>query len=354
MKFGLFSEFELGRGTYDRVTSLYDDYIRQACFAEEHGFESIWVLEHHFTDLYSYCAAPEILLATLAARTGAVRLGCGVCLLPYHNPVTVAERYATLDHLCHGRLEFGIGRGVPSFEWNKFRSEPFEQGRDIMYEALEVVLKCWTGEDFVHNGKYFKIDKPINVIPKPMQKPHPRIHAAITSPDSAATYGAKGWETMSIARVNPLFDIAQQAAGFRAARARAGGRGEFSVLVDIHCAPTDREADERFSVYHKWFFTEMGRTYYPLPQSGAPADMPSGNSIVRYLLGQAGFEEFKRTGMVISGSPRTCIEELRKFEAAGADRIMCQFKLGLMPHRETIASMELFAREVMPAFAHRA
>jgi alkanesulfonate monooxygenase SsuD/methylene tetrahydromethanopterin reductase-like flavin-dependent oxidoreductase (luciferase family) len=95
----------------------------------------------------------------------------------------------------------------------------------------------------------------------------------------------------------------------------------------------------------------MGRTYYPAPQAGAPAELPSGNSIVRYLLGQAGFEEFKRTGMVISGSPRTCIEELRKFEAAGADRIMCQFKLGLMPHRETMASMELFAREVMPAFA---
>lgn len=351
MKFGLFSEFELGRGTYDRVTGLYDDYLKQASFAEEHGFESIWVLEHHFTDLYSYCSAPEIMLATLAARTSRVRLGCGVCLLPYHNPVTVAERYATLDHLCHGRLEFGIGRGVPSFEWNKFRSEPFEQGRDIMYEALEVVLKCWTSEDFVHNGRYFKIDKPINVIPKPMQKPHPRIHAAVTSPDSAALYGANGWETMSIARVNPLSDIAEQVQSFRAARAKAGGRGEFSVLVDIHCAPTDREADERFSGYHKWFFTEMGRTYYPMPEAGAPAEMPSGNSIVRYLLGQAGFEEFKRIGMVISGSPRTCIEELRKFEAAGADRVMCQFKLGLMPHSETIASMELFAREVMPAFA---
>ncbi len=351
MKFGLFSEFELGRGMYDQVTGLYADYIKQACFAEERGFESVWVLEHHFTDLYSYCSAPEILLTSLAAHTSRVRLGSGVCLLPYHNPVTVAERYATLDHLSNGRLEFGIGRGVPTFEWNKFRAEPFEAGRDIMYEALDVVLKCWTGEDFVHDGKYFRIDKAINVIPKPMQKPHPRIHAAITSPDSAAVYGAKGWETMSIARVNPFDEIAHLAANFRAARSKAGGDGEFSVLVDIHCAATDREADERFSVYHKWFFTEMGRTYYPMPQAGAPADMRSGNQVVRYLLGQAGFEEFKRTGMVISGSPRTCIDALRKFQQAGADRIICQFKLGLMPHRETMAAMELFAGEVMPAFS---
>ncbi len=278
MKFGLFSEFELGRGMYDQVTGLYGDYIKQACFAEEQGFESVWVLEHHFTDLYSYCSAPEILLTSLAAHTSRVRLGCGVCLLPYHNPVTVAERYATLDHLSNGRLEFGIGRGVPTFEWNKFRAEPFEAGRDIMYEALDVVLKCWTGEDFVHEGKYFRIDKAINVIPKPMQKPHPRIHAAITSPDSAAVYGAKGWETMSIARVNPFDEITHLARNFRAARLKAGGGGEFSVLVDIHCAATDREADERFSVYHKWFFTEMGRTYYPMPQAGAPAEHALGQS----------------------------------------------------------------------------
>jgi alkanesulfonate monooxygenase SsuD/methylene tetrahydromethanopterin reductase-like flavin-dependent oxidoreductase (luciferase family) len=82
MKFVLFSEFELGKGMYDKVTGLYDDYASQACFAEEQGFESVWVLEHHFTDLYSYCSAPEILLAALAARTAKVRLGCGVCLLP--------------------------------------------------------------------------------------------------------------------------------------------------------------------------------------------------------------------------------------------------------------------------------
>jgi alkanesulfonate monooxygenase SsuD/methylene tetrahydromethanopterin reductase-like flavin-dependent oxidoreductase (luciferase family) len=319
---------------------------------EEHEFESIWVLEHHFTDLYSYCSAPEVLLASLASRTSTVRLGSGVCLLPYHNPVTVAERYATLDHLCHGRLEFGIGRGVPSFEWNKFRAEPFEQGRDIMYEALEVVLKCWTGEDFVHRGNYFQIDDPINVIPKPLQKPHPKIHAAITSPDSAAVYGGKGWETMSIARVNSLSEIEHLARSFRAERSKAGGPGQFSVLVDIHCGATDREADQRFSAYHKWFFTEMARTYYPMPDAGAPSKMPSANNIVRYLLGQSGFDDFKRTGMVISGSPQTCIDALRRFEHAGADRIMCQFKLGLMPHRETMASMELFTQEVMPAFSH--
>ena len=352
MKFGLFSEFELEKGSYDKATGLYEDYIRQACYAEERGFESVWALEHHFTDLYSYCSAPEVLLASIAARTSTVRLGCGVCLLPYHNPVTVAERYATLDHLSRGRLEFGIGRGVPSFEWDKFRSEPFEQGRDIMYEALEVILKSWTLEEFVHDGTYFKISRPINVIPKPLQKPHPRIYIAVSSSDSPDIYGAKGFELLDIARFNPTSEIERHIKDFRAARAKASAaRGEVSVLVDIHCAATDQEADEHFGRYHRWFFTWMGRTYWPDPAAAAGNPSLASNHIVRYLLGEEDFNDFKGLGMVISGSPETCIKALKFYEQAGVDRIMCQFKLGLMPHHETIAAMELFTKEVMPAFA---
>jgi alkanesulfonate monooxygenase SsuD/methylene tetrahydromethanopterin reductase-like flavin-dependent oxidoreductase (luciferase family) len=350
MRFGLFSEFELGKGTYDHVTGLYDDYLRQSCYAEEHGFDSVWILEHHFTDLYSYCSAPEMLLAALAARTSKIRLGCGVCLLPYHNPVTVAERYATLDHLCHGRLEFGIGRGT-AFEWNKFRAEPFEQGRDIMYEALDVVLKCWTREEFVHEGPYYSIKSPINVIPKPMQKPHPPIHAAISTPESADIYGEKGFEALGISRVHSAAEIQRQAQHFRSARARShptAGQGKVSVLADIHCAPTDREADERFSRYHKWFFTWMGRTYFP---DLKPADVAnSDNLFARYIAGAAGFDDFKRNGMVISGSPETCVKALEFYREAGVDCVMCQFKLGLMSNEETMASMELFTKEVVPAF----
>src|SRR5260370_14803115 len=97
MKFGYFAEFEQTRATALNVQQMYNDYLEQVCFAERHGFESVWVLEHHFTETYSYCSAPEILLTAIAARTGTIRLGPGVCLLPYHNPLTVAERYATLD-----------------------------------------------------------------------------------------------------------------------------------------------------------------------------------------------------------------------------------------------------------------
>jgi alkanesulfonate monooxygenase SsuD/methylene tetrahydromethanopterin reductase-like flavin-dependent oxidoreductase (luciferase family) len=347
MKFGIFYEFELAKGQYQKVTSLYDEYIRQVCFGEEHGFDSAWILEHHFTDLYSYCSAPEILLAALARQTSKIRLGSGVCLLPYHNPVTVAERYATLDHLSHGRLEFGIGRGVPLFEWNRFRTEPFDEGRAIMYEAMDLIVKCWTLEDVVHEGTYYRVSHPINVIPKPLQRPHPRIHAAASSPDSAAVYGEKGWELMINANFTPLEELARQAQAFRKTRASTvieGSRGELSIISFVHCDGSKQRADERFGQHHKWFYTWMGKTYVPEPERG------SSNVIAQYHFDEIGFGDFKKNNMVVCGDPEGCIRQIRGFEAAGIDRVMCQFRLGLMPHEDVLSSMSLFINEVMPAF----
>jgi alkanesulfonate monooxygenase SsuD/methylene tetrahydromethanopterin reductase-like flavin-dependent oxidoreductase (luciferase family) len=347
MKFGYFAEFEQTLKTSLNVSEMYRDYIEQVCYAEQHGFESVWVLEHHFTEAYSYCSAPEILLATLAARTSTMRIGPGVCLLPYHNPVTVAERYATLDVLSGGRLEFGIGRGVANFEWNKFRTDGYEQSRDIMYEALELILKCWTQDSVVHNGRYYTVKEPINVIPKPGQKPHPRIHVAGTSPESAGLYGSLGWNVLGICNFYPSIEIARQARSFSEGRARSKGPkdAEFSVIVFVHCAASDAEANSRISPYHKWFYTTMGKSY------GMEKDSNPANLAARYIRGEADFGDFKQGGMIISGSPDTCVKLLKDMESAGVDRTMCQFRLGLMPHHEVMESLALFSREVLPAFA---
>ncbi len=347
MKFGYFAEFEQTRETSHDVAAMYRDHIEQVCFAERHGFESVWVLEHHFTDTYSYCSAPEILLTAIAGRTSTIRIGPGVCLLPYHNPVTVAERYATLDVLSGGRLEFGVGRGVVNFEWNRFRPEPYEHSRDMMYEALELILKCWTRDEVVHHGRYYQFKEPINVIPKPLQKPHPRVHIAGTSPESAGLYGSLGWNVLGICSFHPDVEIARQARAFREGQSRAARHqnAEFSVIIFIHCARTDAEADARISPYHKWFYTTMGRSY------GLDKDPNPANMVARYMRGEAAFDDFKRGGMIVSGSPETCIKRLQAMAAAGVDRVMCQFRLGLMPADEVMESLSLFCREVVPAFA---
>ena len=345
MKFGYFAEFEQTRDTAQNVPQMYQDYIDQVCFAEQHGFESVWVLEHHFTEAYSYCSAPEVVLGALAARTSTMRIGPGVCLLPYHNPITVAERYATLDVLSGGRLEFGVGRGVVNFEWNKLSQEPYEQSRDIMYEALELIIKCWTQDNVVHRGRYYKTAEPINVVPKPIQKPHPPVHIAGTSPESAGLYGALGWNVLGICSFHPNVEIARQAQAFREGRSRSKGLqdAELSVIAFVHCARTDTEADARIGPYHKWFYTTMGKSY------GMDKDPNPANLAARYIRNELRFEDLKRGGMIISGSPDTCIKVLQGMESAGVDRAMCQFRLGLMPHREVMESLALFSKEVVPA-----
>jgi luciferase family oxidoreductase group 1 len=346
VRFGYFAEFEQTRETAGKVGEMYRNHIEQVCFAERHGFESVWVLEHHFTDTYSYCSAPEILLTAIAARTSTIRLGPGVCLLPYHNPVTVAERYATLDVVSNGRLEFGVGRGVVNFEWSKFREEPYDQSRDMMYEALELVLRCWTEDEVAHNGRFYRYKEPINVIPKPVQKPHPPVHIAGTSPESAGLYGSLGWNVLGICSFHPNVEIARQARAFREGRARSKGEqeAEFSVILFIHCAKTDAAADARIRPYHKWFYTTMGKSY------GIDKDPNPANIIARYVRDEASFDDFKNGGMIISGSPQTCIRRLKAMESAGVDRVMCQFRLGLMPHGEVMESLSLFCKEVVPAF----
>ena len=351
MKFGLFFEFEVEQGAYDKVTQLYDDIIAQICYAEEHGFDSCWIVEHHFTDRYSWCSAPEVLLGSLSRITTTVRLGSAVCLLPFHNPITIAERYAVLDQLSHGRVEFGIGRGVSALEWNTFRpglfAQPGVESRPLMYEAMEVVQKCWTLERFTHEGNFFSIKEPINVIPKPFQKPHPRIHVAGGSPDSYGLYAEKGWNLLGFSTLKPLTDVEHDVTAFRQAwkhSPRTDRPGEFSELAFIRCANTEREADEPLVPYHKWLIQRFREFYFPNPQPGITEPIPG------YYYGEPAYADFKKQGMVVTGTPNQVINQLKTFQRYDVDRVMCQFRIGLMPHAMVMETMRMFCKEVLPAF----
>jgi alkanesulfonate monooxygenase SsuD/methylene tetrahydromethanopterin reductase-like flavin-dependent oxidoreductase (luciferase family) len=198
----------------------------------------------------------------------------------------------------------------------------------------------------VHSGRYYQVREPVNVIPKPIQKPHPRVHIAGTSPESAGLYGSLGYNVLGICSFHPNVEIARQAQAFREGQARAAGRqgAEFSVIIFVHCARTDQQADARISPYHKWFYTTMGKSY------GLDKDPNPANMLARYVQGNASFDDFKRGGMIVSGSPETCIATLMAMEAAGVNRVMCQFRLGLMPHHEVMESLSLFCKEVVPHF----
>ena len=174
MQFGLFGSAAARRGGPEFDSSEgFRDFIEYNIEAEALGFHSTFVVEHHFTG-YGQVSATLNLLTWLGARTRWLRLGTAVIVLPWHNPVLLAEQAATLDLLSGGRLDFGIGKG---YRYNEFAGfcMPMEEADARFDESLDVILKAWTAEQpFSHRGRYWQFDD-IVVEPPTAQKPHPPI-----------------------------------------------------------------------------------------------------------------------------------------------------------------------------------
>src|SRR5947199_6837912 len=174
MKFGLFGSAQAQRGGPDLDSGQgFRKYIEYNVEAEALGYNSAFVVEHHFTG-FGQVSASLTLLTWLAARTTALRLGTAVLVLPWHNPVLLAEQAATLDIMSGGRLDLGIGKGYRHTEFEGFCIPP-EEAQARFDEALEIILKAWTThERFSHEGRFWRF-KNVVVEPPPMQAPHPPL-----------------------------------------------------------------------------------------------------------------------------------------------------------------------------------
>ena len=184
MKFGLFGGARLGPNNPLGDSYNYKDFVTYVKDAEELGFESIFLVEHHFTGAGQLSASLN-LLSYLAACTTRIRLGTAVVVLPWHNPVLLAEQVATLDVLSGGRVDLGVGRGYRKIEFEQF-CIPMEEAQERYAECLEVMLKAWTTPGrFSHHGKRWHF-KDIVVEPAPQQQPHPPIWMAAGTPGGIA------------------------------------------------------------------------------------------------------------------------------------------------------------------------
>src|SRR5690242_929747 len=202
MKFGMFYEL-IAQRPFDNaaVVRAYNEAIEQVKYAEQMGFEYVWETEHHFTERFSYSSCPELFLTALARETKTIRIGHAVVVLTLNNPIRVAERAAVLDILSNGRLEFGTGRGTSEAELGGFLVEP-EDSRPIWEEALDMLPAMWMSDAFEWKGKYFEFP-PRNVIPKPIQDPHPPLWLATISPPSFELAASKGLGALCFALTAP-------------------------------------------------------------------------------------------------------------------------------------------------------
>jgi alkanesulfonate monooxygenase SsuD/methylene tetrahydromethanopterin reductase-like flavin-dependent oxidoreductase (luciferase family) len=202
-----FGTYYFLQATPDRsAEAIIAEEVEQMVLSERLGFDAVWLTEHHYAD-YGISSAPSVLLATVAARTERVKLGMAVWVLPFHNPLRLAEETATLDILSRGRLVVGLGRGNRPQEFLGHGVNQ-DESRTRMEEGVEVLLKAWTEERVTFQGRHWQFDE-IPIYPKPFTKPHPPLAFAVTSPQSLEWAGAHGYPIMSSGLTTPRASLEQ-------------------------------------------------------------------------------------------------------------------------------------------------
>src|SRR5262252_3068451 len=217
MKFGLFGGAKSSGDGAAGDSLGYRKYIDYVLCAEELGYHSVFVVEHHFTGVGQLSASLNF-LSYLAGRTERLRLGTAVVVLPWHNPVLLAEQVATLDLLSNGRFDFGVGKGYRAPEFSGF-SIPIEEASERFEEAMAVLRAAWTAKGrFSHHGKRWHFDN-IVIEPRPVQEPHPPLWMGAGSFESIRRAAHEGYNLL-LDQIAPVDLIIERVATYRAELAR--------------------------------------------------------------------------------------------------------------------------------------
>jgi alkanesulfonate monooxygenase SsuD/methylene tetrahydromethanopterin reductase-like flavin-dependent oxidoreductase (luciferase family) len=351
MKFSTFHLFHQFAG--QAAPEVYDYQIEIVELLEELGFDGVWVAEHHFRP---YGVVPNIftLLSNLAARTERLRLGTGIVVLPLHNPIHVAEEAAMVDLLSHGRLELGIGRGYQSIEFESFGLD-LGEARDRFNEALDMVIGLWTRDEFEFKGKFYETSRPLTLVPKPAQKPHPPLHVAAVSPETVELYAARGLPILADPAA-PFRKIAKAAETWHDT-ARAHGVDSDSVELvasrSVYVAPTVEQARADQARFEASF--DRSRIFNT---QSAPIDSKTGQVAKgfeywqdKYLKGGTVDNDFRWEQLEVIGDPDRVIQQIKMIQEMGYTNLMCDFgSTRQLPIEDMRKVLRFFAQEVIPAF----
>ncbi len=349
MKFGYFTLSDNNyRNNARSPNQCVADILDQALYADELGMHSVWIGEHHFSTL-GVNSAPEVLLAYIAAKTRRVRLAPAVNVLPLHNPILVAEQWATLDLISGGRVDFATGRGYDRREYEPLGAN-FEDNAAIFAEGVEIVYRLWNEPGPIsHHGKHYTFED-IAVTPTTTQRPIPIYIASFSKPSIALAARLGLGLVVAAGQASAMHgSLAATAQAYRDACAAVGRKpGRLITSYFIHFADTpadDRAARERQLRYHQ----ECTSPAFPGDPKTAPANYAYFETIVnRYRAMKA--EDFTDSAVLI-GSPAQITDTLKtKVENAGFDETILYFNLGLKPHAQVKDEMARFMAEVAPVF----
>ncbi|HXZ01425.1 MAG TPA: LLM class flavin-dependent oxidoreductase [Stellaceae bacterium] len=327
------------RAVHERVT-------REVLRADALGFDFAWVAEHHFSNQYGIMPDVFVYAAYLAALTRRIKIGTAVVTLPLANPLRVAENAAFLDILSNGRFALGLGSGYREYEFDGFGVD-FAARRDIQEEALPLLMKLFHEKRADHRGRHFtaKVDGEYELFPQSQQQPHPPILLAGATERSIAVAGEMGFGLM-LSTWTPFEGLAKQVKHYREALEKTPAelrqnpaRGHVDIARWVYVAESDAKAKAESEAgilrHQAHFFSGHTSGYLGTVGTGASAGRD--------------YDTLSRD-IILHGSPRTVVEKLQRLQhMTGLSSLMLHYPpwYGI---DKALASLELFAAEVMPKF----
>ncbi len=350
MEFGYFTLSDNAYENCPRSSEAFlHDIVAESLHADRIGLASVWIGEHHF-NRRGCIPMPSLVLANIAATAKRVRLAPAVVVLPMHNPIGVAEEWATLDQLSGGRVEFAMGRGYDAAEYAPFGAD-FQRSAEIFAEGIDLLWRCWTEKGpFSFSGEFYKADN-IEICPKPVQDVLvPTI--ACFSRYSMEIAAARDWNIIFAPFATGLiFDgLAKATAAYREEAEkhdRAPGKAKCSYFIHIGGKPAEeqygRECLLRYFNHSGMRQTKQDREHKMPPSMQYMKKIHEALAVMK--------PESLDEGSILLGSPQQIVDSLKRVEAAGIDEVILYFNHGLKPHSLVMEQMDRFMAEIAPAFA---
>ena len=293
------------------LAAVYARALQRIAIMDQTGYDAVWLAEHHFSS-FSVCPSVHMMGVLAAARTSRLRIGTGVSLAPFYHPLRLAEEVALLDVLSGGRVNWGAGRGFARVEFENFGVPP-EESTSRFREAVEIVLRAWTDERLTFAGEHFRFDG-VEVLPKPMQRPHPPVWMAATSESALDWAAARGFSILmdphaahaEIGRKRRYYAERLEAAGHSLA-----GR-DLPVARLVALGDSAAKAAEVARRGAQWIVDSyFGADHRPVGVSDPNA--PGADPVQRYL-----------DEVILHGTPEAVLDQiLRLREEIGLDYLLC-------------------------------
>lgn len=338
--------------------AAFDADLRGFELAEALGYDKVWIAEHLFST-YGVVTSTQVYAAAIAQRTKRLRIGTAVSVIPFNHPLRTASDFALIDILSHGRLDFGVGRAYQPHEFLGLGLR-MEQSRAMLREGLDIIIKAWTQERITHHGAFWHINEAVEVLPKPVQRPHPPIYQAVISPESF-DQAARGGFHLQFA--SPFtyrtyreiwMDELERSCGRYEALCAVNGRdpkaAERMILLPFFVHEDARLAREIYKPHVEWFYTKVTANQLAGAQGLVPGyELTMSEGGRTRELGFLTFDKLTEYRAAVVGDPKECIDRLQEMKQRfGITEFALWFSLGGIDPMHCERSMRVAAEKVMP------